>query len=130
MPVPDNRSIGELVAQLAHETRVLVRQEVELASTEMAAKAKIVASHVATVAIGGALAHAALLVLLAALVIGLSQLGITPWLSAAIVGVGTLAVGYVFVTKGMNSLRGTSVVPSHTVDSLKEDATWTTRQGA
>lgn len=130
MPSQDNRSLGELLGELSRETSVLVRKEVELATTEMSAKARIAGGHVATAAAGGALAHAGLLVVLAALVIGLAQLGVTPWLAAAIVGAGTIGIGYMLVSKGINSLRGTNVVPTHTVHSLKEDAKWTTRQGA
>ena len=36
----DERSIGELFAELSRETSVLVRKEVELATTEMTAKVK------------------------------------------------------------------------------------------
>ena len=69
----DERSLGELFAELSRETGVLVRKEVELATTEMTAKARTAAAHVGTIAAGGALAHAGLLVLLAAFVIGLAS---------------------------------------------------------
>jgi hypothetical protein len=46
------------------------------------------------------------------------------------VGVGTIVIGYVLFNKGLKALRGASVVPTQTLESLKEDATWTTRQGA
>jgi drug/metabolite transporter (DMT)-like permease len=85
---------------------------------------------VALAATGGALAHAALLVLLAAFVVGLTQLGVAPWLAALIVAVVVGAVGYMLINKGVSALRATRVVPTHTVQSLKEDAKWTTRQGA
>jgi hypothetical protein len=130
MAPPDDRSLGDLFATLSKETSVLVRKEVELASTEMTAKAKVAGGHVATAATGGALVHAGLLVLLAAIVIALSQLGVTPWLSAVIVAFATIGFGYLLVQKGLTALRGTTVVPTHTVESLKEDAKWTTRQGA
>lgn len=126
----DDRSLGELLAELSGETSRLVRKEVELATTEMTAKARTAGGHIATAAMGGALAHAGLLVLLAALVIGLAQLGIPAWLSAAIVAVATMALGYMLITKGASGLRNTSVVPTQAIQSLKEDATWTTRQGA
>jgi hypothetical protein len=126
----DNRSIGDLLAELSRETSALVRKEVELATTEMTAKARIAGAHAGTAAAGGALMHAGLLVLLAAIVIALAQLGVTPWLSAAIVALGTMAIGYGLVNKGLTGLRGTNVVPTHTVQSLKEDAKWTTREGA
>jgi drug/metabolite transporter (DMT)-like permease len=130
MPPQDNRSIGDLVAELSRETGVLVRKEMELAKTELTAKARQAGTHAATAAAGGALAHAGLLVVLAAIVVGLMQLGVTAWLAAAVVGVGTIVIGYVLFNKGLKALRGASVVPTQTLESLKEDATWTTRQGA
>ena len=50
--------------------------------------------------------------------------------TAALVALATMAVGYGLVTKGANGLRNTSVVPTQAIESLKEDAKWTTRQGA
>jgi len=130
MPPKDDRSLGELFSELSRETSVLVRKEVELATTEMTAKARTASRHVALAAVGGALAHAALLVLLAALVIGLSQLGIAPALAAVVVAAVVAAVGYILIHMGVSALRATRIVPAHTVQSLKEDAKWTTRQGA
>lgn len=130
MPPKDERSLGELLSELSHETSVLVRKEVELATTEITAKARTAGRHVAIAAAGGALAHAALLVLLAALVIGLTQLGIAAWLAAVVVAAVVAVVGYMLIQTGVRALSATRVVPTHTVQSLKEDAKWTTRQGA
>jgi drug/metabolite transporter (DMT)-like permease len=130
MPPQDERSLGELLADLSHDTGLLVRKEVELATTEMTARVRRASTHVATTAAGGALAHAGVLVLLAALVIALTHLGVTPWLAATIVGLGTIGVGYLLINKGLSALRRTSVMPTHAIESLKEDAKWTTRQGA
>jgi len=127
---PEERSIGELFAELSRETGTLVRKELELATTEITGKARVAGVHVGTIAAGGALAHAALLVLLAAVVIGLAQLGIEPWLSALIVAIGTGAVGYMLVQKGLANLRRTNVTPTNTIESLKETATWTNRTPA
>jgi drug/metabolite transporter (DMT)-like permease len=124
------RSLGELFAELSRETGVLVRKEVELATTEMTSKARVAGGHVGIVAAGGALAHAGLLVLLAAFVIGLAQLGVTPWLSALIVAVVTMVVGYVLVNKGLSNLRRTSVAPTQTIETLQETAKWQTRTPA
>jgi drug/metabolite transporter (DMT)-like permease len=129
-PQGDDRSLGELFAELSRETGVLVRKEVELATTEMSAKAKVAAGHGATVAAGGALAHAGLLVLLAAVVIGLSQLGVTPWLAALLVALFTIVTGYILANRGLTALRRTSVAPTQTIETLKETATWTNRTPA
>ena len=126
----DNRSVGDLLAELSRETSQLVRKEVELATTEMTAKARKAGGHVGVAATGGALAHAGLLVFLAALVLALSEMGVAPWLSALIISLLTIGVGYLLVNRGLAGLRGTSVAPTRTMETLKEDAKWTTRQGA
>jgi len=126
----DDRSLGELLSEVSRETGQLLRKEVELATTEMTAKARRAGAAVAVAATGGALVHAGLLVLLAAIVIGLTQMGMSPWLSALIVAVVTMIVGYLLINKGLAQLRRTSVAPTQAIETLKETATWTTRQGA
>jgi hypothetical protein len=126
----DDRSLGDLFKELSRETATLVRKEVELATTEMSGKLKTASGHASTVAAGGALAHAGLLVLVAALVIGLSQMGVTPWLSALIVGLLTIGVGYLLVSRGLANLRRTSVAPTNAIETMKETARWTTGQRA
>jgi hypothetical protein len=126
----DNRSLGDLLAELSRETGQLVRKEIELASTEMTAKARKAGAQIGVAAAGGALIHAGVLVLLAMLVIALSEMGLEPWLAALIVGVLTIGIGYLLVNRGLAGLRGTSIVPQQTIETLKEDARWTTRQGA
>ena len=130
MPPRDERSLGELFSELSRETAQLVRKEVELATTEMTAKARRAGANVAVASAGGALVHAALLVLLSAIVVGLTQAGMPAWLAALIVAVATGGIGYLLINKGVTALRATSVVPTQAVQSLKEDAKWTTRQGA
>ena len=126
----DDRSIGDLLFELSRETSQLVRKEVELATTEMTAKARKAGSHVGVAAAGGALTHAGLLVFLAALVLGLSEMGVAPWLSALIISLLTIGIGYLLVNRGLAALRTTSVAPTRAMESLKEYEKWTTRQGA
>lgn len=126
----DNRSLGDLLAELSRETSTLVKKEMELASTELTAKARVVGGHVAVAAAGGALIHAGLLVILAAVVIGLAQAGLEPWIAAGLVAIVTMAIGYMLMNKGMAGLRRTQVTPRHTVETLKENAKWTTGQRA
>jgi hypothetical protein len=126
----DNRSLGDLLSELSRETSTLVRKEIELATTETSAKLKVAAGHAGIAAAGGALMHAGLLVLLAAIVIGLAQLGVTPWLSALIVAALTIGVGYMLVNKGLGALKQARVAPTQTIETLKENARWTTGQKA
>ncbi len=126
----ENRSLAELVTELSRETGELVQKEIELATTEITAKAKQAGAHVAVAAAGGALVHAGLLVLLAMVVIALTQLGLAAWLSALIVALVTMGIGYALLNSGLSRLRNTPMAPRQTMESLKENARWTTRQGA
>ena len=121
----DERSLGDLVAELSRETGQLVRKEIELATTEMTVKLRRAGTHASTVAAGGALVHAGALVVLAALVIGLARLGVEAWLSAGIVGALTIVVGYVLVNKGLTNLRQAPLAPTQTFESIKETTKWT-----
>jgi drug/metabolite transporter (DMT)-like permease len=126
----DERSLGELLAELSRETAQLVRKEVDLATTEMTAKAGHAAAGAGVAAAGGALVHAGLLVLLAAIVLGLAQIGIAPWLSALLVAVVTMIAGYLLTNEGVGRVKRTRLAPTQTIETLKETARWTTRQGA
>jgi hypothetical protein len=126
----DDRSLSELFAELSRETSLLVRKEIELATTEMTAQLRTAGGHAATAGTGGALAHAGLLILLAAVVLGLAQLGVPAWLSALIVAVVVMAVGYSMARKGVSGLRTTHLAPTRTIDSLKETASWTSKTRA
>jgi Putative Actinobacterial Holin-X, holin superfamily III len=126
----DERSLGELLAELSRETGQLVRKEVELATTEMSAKAGRAAAGAGIAAAGGALVHAGLLVLLAAMVIGLAEIGVAPWLSALLVAILTMIVGYLLVNKGLSRVKHISIAPTQAIETFKETAKWTTGQGA
>ena len=123
----DQRSLGDLFTELSRETSVLVRKEVELATTEMSAKLRTAATQAGVVAAGGALAHAGLLVLLAAIVIALVELGLPAWLAAFIVAATVMIGGYVLVNQGLTKMRRTKFTPVQTMETLKENVTWTTK---
>ncbi len=82
----DNRSLGELFAELAQKTTTLVRHEVNLAKVEMGEKASRAGKHVGFLAAGGAVAYAGLLAILAAVIILLNDV-MPLWLAALLVGV-------------------------------------------
>jgi hypothetical protein len=124
----DDRSLGELFAKLASDTSTLVRQEVQLAKTEMTQKATRVGKDVASMAIGGAVAYAGLLAVLAAIILGLAALGLPAWLAALLVGAVTAGVGYVLIQRGRDALAREDLTPRQTIETLKEDAEWAKEQ--
>lgn len=124
----DNRSLGELFSALASDTGTLVRQEVELAKTEMTQKATRVGKDIGFLVAGGAVAYAGLLGILAAIAVGLGQLGVPWWLATLIVGVVVAAIGGFLVMRGLSNLRRETPLPQQTIDTLKEDAEWAKAQ--
>ena len=119
----DERSIGELFAELSQKTTTLVRQEIQLAKVEMSQKASRVGKNVGFLLIGGVVAYTGLLAVVAAGIILLGEV-IAYWLSAAIIGVVIAAVGAVLLVKGANTLRQEEPSPRETVETLQEDKEW------
>jgi len=124
----DDRSLGDLFAELSRETSDLVREEVSLAKTELTAKATAIGKDIGFLAAGGAILYAGFLALIAALIVGISQAGLTWWLSALIVGIVVVAIGAFLAWMGINNLKRTSAVPQQTLQSIKEDVQWTKNQ--
>ena len=122
------RSLGELFQELSQDTSTLIRQEVALARAEMTARATAFARDSALIAVGGVLAHVALLAATAAFILGLVQLGLQGWLSALIVAAVFAVTGGVLAASGRAALKRRTVAPVETVDSLKETAQWLKNQ--
>lgn len=120
----DDRSIGALVSELTQETTTLLQQEIALAKTEMSEKVSQVSTGLVSLALGGLVLFAGILVLLDALVFGLSELmptNLTPWLPALIVGVIVTVIGAILLQKGRSNLQTTNLMPQRTVASLQRD---------
>jgi hypothetical protein len=121
--IKEERSLGDLFADLSRETQILLRQEMELAKTEISRKASQAGKATASLAIGGFIAYAGFLAIVAAIIIGLAAL-IPAWLAALIVGLVVVGIGYFFIQKGLNDLKPEELVPKQTIESLKETTTW------
>lgn len=123
----DDRSLGELFADLARDMGVLVRQEVGLATTEMTRKARLV-QDVGMLAVGGLVLYAGMLAILAAVIIGLAAAGLAWWLAALVVGVVAALIGGMLLQRGMQALKHVDLTPTQTVQTLKEDTQWAKEQ--
>ncbi len=121
--VKDERSLGDLFSELASETGTLVRQEVSLAQAELTKKATDVGKNVGYLVVGGAVAYAAALALIAAVIIGLSYF-IPAWAAALMVGVIVGVVAFMMISSALAALKRTDLAPRESVESLKEDAQW------
>lgn len=132
-PLRDDRSLGQILRDLRDETSTLLRQEVDLAKTEMSEKAATVGSNLGSVAVGGAVAFAGALTLLAALTLGLISLmselmsrDVAMWLAPLIVGLVLAVVGYSLIKKALQALKQEGLAPRRTTQSLKENKEWLT----
>lgn len=123
----DERSLGELFSELAQETSTLVRQEVNLAKTEMSQKASSAGKHVGVLAAGGALAYAGLLAILAGIIALLNDV-MPLWVAALLVGIVVAVVGYLLVKRGLDALKREDFAPRETIETLKEDQEWAKEQ--
>ncbi len=119
----DDRSLGELFAELAQETSTLVRQEMTLAKTEVSQKASRAGKHIGALAAGGAVAYAGLLAILAGVIVLLDEV-MPLWLSALLVGLVVAGVGYFLIRRGIDALKREDLAPRQTIETLKEDQQW------
>jgi hypothetical protein len=126
--ISEDRSLGDLFGDLTRDMGTLVRQEVELAKTEMTQKASEAGKNIGSMVAGGAVAYAGFLAILAGLIIGIASLGVPRWLSALIVGLVVTGVGYFLIQKGREALKQGNLAPKKTIETLKDDAEWAKEQ--
>jgi membrane protein len=120
----EDRTLGEMFAELSRDTRTLLQQEITLAKTEMKEKAAAAGKSAGLVAGGGLIAYAGLLGIVAAVVLALIEMGLPAWAGALIGGIVIAAIGYLLVRSGLGRLSTQDLKPRETIDTLKEDAQW------
>jgi hypothetical protein len=125
--VREQESITSLLRRLTDELLTLFRQEMALATAEISRTISGFLSGIASIAVGGAVLYAGLLVLLAAAVIGLAHV-VSDWLAALIVGVVTVLIGAMLLLIGGKKIQREDLKPQKTVDSLRQDKDVLTRR--
>lgn len=124
----EDRSLGELFADLASETSTLVRQELRLAGTEMGQRVTAVGKEIGILVAGGVLIYVAFLALMAAIILALVDLGLPGWLSALIVGLVLAGIGAVLVARARTALKRADILPRHAIETIREDQEWVKEQ--
>lgn len=125
----DERSISALFGELSQDVALLVRQEAQLARTEMQQKLSRVTTDLVSLATGGVVALVGGLALTAALILLLvDPVGVEPWLAALLVGALLAIAGWVMLQRGLKDLKRTDPTPRRTVESIKEDIQWAKEQ--
>lgn len=118
-----DRSLSDLLSELAGDFSTLVRQEVDLAKAEVKQEAKH-AGQAAGALVGGAVAaFVALLLLAFALAWGLAEV-LPPGFAFLIVGLLFAVVAGVLLQSGRKKLQHVEPAPTQTIETLKEDKQW------
>jgi hypothetical protein len=124
-----DHSFGELFGQLSQDMGLLVRQEAQLAKSELQQKISRAMRDLVSLATGGVVVLLGALALTAALILILAgPVGMRPWLAALLVGLVLATVGYVLLRRGLLDLKQTDPTPRRTVASIKEDIQWAKEQ--
>ena len=126
--IRDDRSLGELFAELSEKTSTLVQKEIELARHEMTRSATTLARNSARIVIGGLVAYTGAIVALIGVAWLLVTLGLPTWLGFLLVGGLTIAIGGFLAWTAIQSLKKVSVVPTRTVETIKQDVDWAKEQ--
>jgi drug/metabolite transporter (DMT)-like permease len=118
--VRERESAVRLLRRLVDEFTVLFRKEIALAKAEVAQGFSQVKAGAISMASGGAVLFAGFLVLLAAAVLGLSNV-MPDWLAALIVGAVVSIIGFVLINSGKNKLDPAVLKPERTQHALQKD---------
>jgi hypothetical protein len=122
---PREATAAELVKQLSEQTSRLVRQEMELAKTELAIKGKRAGVGAGMFGGAGLVGLYAVGALVAAAIAALAT-AVDTWLAALIVGVVLAAAAGIVALMGKQKVQqAMPPVPEDSVESVKEDVQWT-----
>lgn len=117
----DNRSLSTLLGDLTGSIGTLFRKEIDLAKAEVSEKLTGALIALGAIAAGLAMILAALIVLLQAVVLGLTEAGLPAGWAALIVGVVVAGLGYLSINRGAAALSATKLAPRRTVEALEKD---------
>lgn len=121
MADPEARSIPQLLGDFASDLTTLLRQESELVRAEFSEKLGVLTRAGGEMAGGAILLLAALLVLLQALVLALSNIMDPAW-AALLVGVVVATLGVLLLRAGANLAKPANLTPDRTLRQVGKDA--------
>jgi uncharacterized membrane protein YqjE len=123
----DDRSLGEIFSDVANDLSTLIKQEMELAKTEMKDEFKKAGKGAGLLGGAGLAGWMVLLFLSLSAVFALDK-GMDLWLAALIVTVVWGIIAAVLAATGRKELRRSNPQLPQTQQTLKEDAAWARAQ--
>jgi len=131
-------NIADLLRQLKDDTTALVREEVNLATTEAKEKLKLAGRSAGIIGAGALLAFSGLLLILMSLGYllrevfrnaGMSE-AMATFLGFLIIGAIVAGIAAAMIFKALKTLRSDSLAPQRTTRSLREDKEWVQRKAS
>jgi len=116
----ENLSVGELLRDLANDITRLIRNELALARSEATDKMQQTMTALVSIVGGALLGLAALIILLQAVVQGLSN-HMPDWLASVITGGVVAIIGGIMVYGGQKALSAGNLAPDRTAANLRKD---------
>jgi hypothetical protein len=116
----DSRGVGDLLRDLANDISRLIRNELALARSETSDKMHQMVAALASIVGGSLLGFAALIILLQAVVQGLSN-HMPDWLASILTGGAVAIVGAILVYGGQKALSANRLAPDRTAENLRKD---------
>jgi len=114
------RTLGRLIVEVSQDIKIILRKELELVRTEVAASVKLVAKGLPLLLVAGVLALYGLGMLFTAGAWGLHALGLPDWLGFLIMAVVLFLVAAVLALVGKSSLDKVKPRPERTIASIEE----------
>ena len=125
----EERTFSELLGQLSQDLTLLMRQELQLAKTEISEKISRATSDAVSLAAGGLVAFAGALALVAGIILVLNQVtGLPAWLAAVLVSLALGIIGFVMVRGAFRNLKRIEPTPQRTVKTIEDGIQWAKEQ--
>ena len=118
----DPRSLRTLLSDLVNELTTLFRKEGELLRAEISEKVTQIETGVGSAVAGVICLFGAFLVLLQAIVVAITNLGLDAAWASLIVGVVVAIIGGILLKAGASSMSSKNLMPKRTVHQVEKDA--------
>lgn len=120
-------TLGETFSGIIENLQNIVRGEVQLAKTEMKEGATAMGKGAGMVAAGVFFGLIGFIFLMLGLTYLINK-SLEMWISAGLVGLGLVIIAAILAMVGKKQISEANLVPQKTVESVKEDQQWASRQ--
>jgi uncharacterized membrane protein YqjE len=120
-------SLGSIVSGIVEDLQHIVRGEVQLAKTELKEEAGQMGKGAGMAGAGAFIGLVGFIFLMLG-VTYLLNTWMRMWIAAGIVGLVLIIIAAILASSGKSKIQEANLTPEQTIDSLKEDQEWASRQ--